>query len=290
MTDDPQVSLETMPTPPTNTTTVAVSATPPAPNTSTCGFALSADKERGEMACTMTDATQITPEMAALKDAVETTLVTLHVLFPNPASRPFRHYFDRLLSLAQVGLTGTHPLPPLAQHSLTMLKNEIVAQEAPAIRMRYLNRLGIHALAQASISAILVMVLHHFEVFDKDLFSTTEIVNCGILWIGCMAGVWLSVGMDPPATRFECLQHLASDSMEPSVRLIFTGLLAIFVALLLNTGVVTIQLGLLSTETFLSDFKISLILGMLCGLGEKALSTTVSQRVDQFMDGLNKKA
>ncbi|MEO5364440.1 MAG: hypothetical protein H7838_12560, partial [Magnetococcus sp. DMHC-8] len=204
--------------------------------------------------------------------------------------RQFHNYFDALLSLARVGLMGASPLPALAQRSLAMLKNEVVAREAPGIRMRYLKKLGLHALLQACLSVGVVTVLHQLKLYDQEVFKLPEIINCSVLWAGCMAGVWLSVGMNPPATRFESLQIIASDNMEPQVRLIFTGLLTIFVALLLNTGIVTVQFGAVSTQALLTDFKISLILGMLCGLGEKALSTTVSQRVGDWMGGLNKKA
>ncbi|MBF0440245.1 MAG: hypothetical protein HQL93_14170 [Magnetococcales bacterium] len=260
----------------------------PQPNLGTFAFSVKADKENDKIIYEILDPKKITPDMEILKDDVEFTLVTLHTVFRDTKNKRFQYYFESLLSLAQVGLMGINPLPLKAQHALTTLKNEINIQEAPVIRMGYLKKLGLHAFGQSLLCVFLIWFVHYFSL-HKGFFEGREVMHCGVMWIGCMAGVWLSVGMSPPSTGLESLQLIARDSLEPSIRLLFTGLLTIFIALLLNVGVIKITFGELTTTDFLSSFKISLLLGMVCGLGEKALSTTVSQRVDQFFKELNKK-
>ncbi|MEO5346285.1 MAG: hypothetical protein H7834_07905 [Magnetococcus sp. YQC-9] len=285
---------------------------------------------------------QMNPEMESLKDEVDSILITLRSLFTNPQDPWFQNYFGTLLTQARLGLTGEKPRPAMAKRTLAMLKNEIMAQGANSLRIRYLKNLGMHVIAQALLLIVFIVIpiyTYHWhndanipaaaqaetqtqakpqdETRDKaqdagqksdkkttpnadkksakvliDIdsrigpFLSKEILNCCTLWIGCCIGVWLSVCMNPPVSRFESLQLMARDNLEPSIRLIFTGLLSIFLALLLNSQIIVIKLGSFDVNYFLFDFKESLIIGMFCGLGEKALSTTVSQRVSQFMEGI----
>ncbi|MEO5332662.1 MAG: hypothetical protein H7839_11620 [Magnetococcus sp. YQC-5] len=266
-------------------------ASPPSPvsNTKTFGYFVEADRTAYEINFQILDSNKITSDMDSLREDVESTVGSLHTIFKNTSDKKFQAYFDRLLALAQVGLMGENPLPLKAQRALDSLKKEINTQEAPVIRMNYLKKLGLHAIVQSLVCVVIVWVIGFFSL-HKGYFEGKEIMNCGVMWIGCMAGVWLSVSMSPASSNLDSLQLIARDASEPSIRLIFTGLLTIFIALLLKAGVVEIKLGGLQTATFLTDFKISLLLGMFCGLGEKALSTTVSQRVDQFIGELNKKS
>jgi len=104
-----------------------------------------------------------------------------------------------------------------------------------------------------------------------------------VLWAGCMAGVWLSFGTRNVTMTFEELGILEKDRLSPAIRLIFAGLLTGVIGLLIATKAVVLQLGGLSTASFVEDYKVALLVGILCGISELALSSKVSQKAKEWL-------
>jgi hypothetical protein len=222
------------------------------------------------------DLKDIPDELMDLRDDVDKTLTTIRMLFLQREPDKFEEYFRSLLSLAQVGLVGDSPSPRLATRALTTLKHDILAREGGRIKNRYMIDLGKKALLFILPAIFLVGIL---EKYAGDLNTLQSFI---FLWIGCMGGVWLSFGTRKIEIKFEELNILEKDRLNPSIRLIFAGLLTIVIGLLVSTKAVDFVIGEFSAQSFVTNIEVALLLGLICGLSEKVLSTTVAQKASDL--------
>ena len=102
-----------------------------------------------------------------------------------------------------------------------------------------------------------------------------------------MVGCWLSFGIRNVQLTFADLARPESDLMQPAIRLIFTGLLAVTLGLIFNVGMVQIEVGTLQTIDLKSAMT-ALVIGLFCGIAEQTLSGTVGSRASQFMGQISK--
>jgi hypothetical protein len=212
---------------------------------------------------------EIPSNQLALRDGCEAALTVIRIICTD--ERKFKEYFHNLVSLAQAGLVGETANPELAQRALEGLKQDITAREAGRIKNGYMKKLGYCALLGASAFG---MVLALLTWGRADIWPR----NLAIFEIGTMMGVWLSFGTRKPVLKFEELHILEEDRLEPVVRLVFAAILAGTLALVFYLHVVNVKLGALSTDQIASDPWAALLFGILSGVGEKALSTNVSQQ------------
>lgn len=212
-----------------------------------------------------------------LRDEIDRTLTVVQMLFPDKDSQ-FEEYFRPLLSLAQVGLVGDSADPKLAGRALATLKDEIVSREGGRIKNQYMKKLGIYALSMALPIAVIGAILHYV---CPELRAISGFL---LLWSGCMAGVWLSFGARKVFLKFEDLNIVEKDRLDPAIRLVFAGLLTMIIGLLLSTKAVVINLGGVTTENFTSSIEICLLIGLLCGFSEQALSAKVSKHASSILE------
>lgn len=222
------------------------------------------------------DLKDIPDELLDLRDEVDKTLTTIRMLFLQNDPEKFEEYFRSLLSLAKVGLAGDSANPGLAARALQTLKHDILAREGGRIKNRYMIDLGKKALLFTLSAIFLAGIL---EMFAGDLKTLQSFF---FLWIGCMAGVWLSFGTRKIELKFEELNILEKDRLNPSIRLIFAGLLTMVIGLLVSTKAVDFVIGEFSAQSFVTNIEVALLLGLVCGLSEKALSTTVAQKASDL--------
>lgn len=217
------------------------------------------------------DVKEIPEDQLLLRDEVDRALTVLRTAFRDDEKR-FAHYYRQLLSLAQTGLVGNAAQPEFARRALLVLKGDIVASEGSAIKNRYMKVLGSRALTLAVPGVMWSLI--------TDLFSADKMVigYFGLLWAGCMSGVWLSFGARKTVIEFEHLHIMEEDMLEPYVRLAFAGLLTIIVGLLFSTKAVTVTMGSLTSADIVSRPDVAILIGMLCGFSEKALSTKVASQ------------
>ncbi len=222
---------------------------------------------------------EVIPEdQLKLRDDVDNAQTTIRMLFLNEPKK-FEEYFKSLLSLAQLGLVGNSANPSLATRALSSLKHEILAREGGRIKNQYMRELGKASLLFGLPVLFLAILIHQYA---NEMVTLRSFL---FLWVGSMAGVWLSFGSRKIELKFEELNILEKDRLSPSIRLIFAGLLTIVVGLLVSTKAVILELGGLSTESFLENIQIPLLIGIFCGLSEQALSTKVAQHASDFLGG-----
>lgn len=215
-------------------------------------------------------------EQLVLKDDVDQALTVLRTIFPH-SDATFENYFKQLLSLAQAGLVGPSANPAVAMRALAALKNDVAVREGGRIKNRYMKMLGSHAAVLGTPALLIAVLLHYFG--DR----VALLANFLLFWAGCMAGVWLSFGARKVTIRFEDLHIPEQDRLEPLVRLVFAGLLAVVIGLLFSLNGVIVSVGAISTSQINTIARVAFLLGILCGFSEQVLSLKVAQQASSFL-------
>ena len=221
-------------------------------------------------------------EQLHLKSEIEAALRVLRVIYPDEGSRrKFDEAYDQLLALSQVGLVGVKASPATATLALRTLEQDIVAREAGPIKNTYMKRLGFVALISAGVG----FVVYAWAPFIDRIptANMTPFRNAGLVWIGAMAGAWSSFATRKVVISFADLSLLEEDRLEPSLRLIFTGLLTLMLALMFRTGLVDVRIGAFAASAFLQSGTIALLVGAFAGLSEKALPTAIASRATAIL-------
>lgn len=104
---------------------------------------------------------------------------------------------------------------------------------------------------------------------------------------GAAIGAWISFAIRRLDLAFEDLALLEEESLEPPFRILFVTALTLIVCLLFWTGAVNIEIGNLKTGPafFKTNGTIAMLIGLFCGLSERALATAVSGRAAAFVRG-----
>lgn len=203
-----------------------------------------------------------------VKAEVEKILIVIQVVFKEN-NELFNYYYDQLFSLASAGVTSDNANPEAALMTIVSLKNELVEKEGGKIKNKYLKELGKKIFM---LETVLIPITIVFKCLSPLLSTFTPFF---FLLIGCFPGVWLSFGVRKTNIKFEELHILEEDRLEPSIRLIFTGLLAIFIGLIYDLGIISINVGKISVELFNNDVLCPVFLGLICGFFEKSLPSII---------------
>lgn len=237
------------------------------------------------------------PEQLDFKGAVEETLTILKVIFPAGAeagtmlrgptsARRFEEYRVKLYWIARVGLEGDAD-PKTATQALGNLRAEILAQEGPRIKNGYMRLLGAWAAGFAILFAVLYLVIRNNPDFSN-LFSAFK--NLFPLLTGTMIGTWLSFGIRKNILTLRDLSNLEADMVEPAIRLIFTGLIAVTIAFIFSQGMVNVVVGGLNSANLITQGSTAFLIGILLGVSEQALPGAVTQRAAQFVNEVGGRA
>lgn len=243
--------------------------------------ATSADKSRSTINFEINAGGQEIPEeQQLLVIDISNTLHTISLLHTKH-SLEFQNYFDQLFSLAKVGLEGDNAQPALAAKALIQFKKEVVDRESGKRKNSYLKELGKRALSAATLLFAATWVTKEFLVDSQVCncaFLVTELSNIGTLVAGTMAGVWLSFAITRTYLSFDDLAIIEKDRLEPTIRLVFTGLLALIFGLLFIRNAIEIKLGNLSSHSIVTDPVTAFLIGAILGLNEKIIGSTLTKK------------
>jgi hypothetical protein len=239
----------------------------------------------------------IPPDQLKLKADIETTMMTLKAILydKNEQARPktmtanqhrYAAYQIKLLGIAETGLQ-TPADPNSARQPLEALQADILLREGPRVKNKYMKRLGVAAAALAAVSAVAYLVLRNNPQASDLLYAYR---NLFVLLTGTMIGTWLSFGLRRSKIVFKDLSALEEDMMEPAVRLIFTGLIAITIAFVFRTGMINVNIGGLNSAHLLANGSSALLIGMLLGVSELALPGVLTRRASQFVSEVGGRA
>lgn len=182
-----------------------------------------------------------------------------------------KKYFDKLLSLSQVGLVPEYAQTKASKLALEKLQEEIVLIEGKRIKNGYMKTLAIDALILAVITSIgvkLVDIYLHFSM----VWSIWAVV------MGALIGTWVSFGARKFEICFDDLASLEKDKMNPWMRLIFISVASVIFVLFMNAGIVEIKIGSIDTATAFENLEAAFIIGLVCGLVESRIGVNVYEK------------
>lgn len=204
------------------------------------------------------------------------------------ADRLLDSYLRKLGGIARLGLEG--PFTPLAAVALAELRNEFVAQQAGRIKNAYVRKLGYVAAAAAAVLLVVYVLILIRHNVTKQASTEWWYFHSKFLLaaVGAAAGAWSSFLIRRVQLTFANLAAVEEDLLDPAARIIFVIGLSLAACLLFWTGVMNIEIGSLKTNAteFERNGSIALLIGIFCGLSERALATAISGRAAAFVRGI----
>lgn len=197
----------------------------------------------------------------------------------------FNKAFQQLFYISKTGLEGNKAQPSLAIKALIQFKKEIVDRESGRIKNQYLKKLGIRAFILSIPILILSLVMFllplHFHQLNFPEWKVSA--NMMILWSGTMIGVWLSFAISRTLIGFDDLAIIEKDRLEPTLRLLFTGILSLIFGFLFMLNAFEIKLGGLSSQNIVSDPTTAFLIGTILGLNEKIVGNTLTKKTSELL-------
>lgn len=228
---------------------------------------------------------EIPDEQQNLVIDIGNSLSTINLLYDIKAIN-FKKAFEQLFYIAKTGLEGDKAQPSLATKALTQFKKEIVDRESGKIKNQYLKRLGIRAIILGMPILIIGSIINYLscKVINCNCIQSNYIANIMILWSGTMSGVWLSFAITRTLIGFDDLAIIEKDRLEPTLRLIFTGVLSIIFGFLFMQNAFEIRLGNLSSHDIIKDPITAFLIGTILGLNEKIVGSTLTKKTSTLFN------
>lgn len=192
-------------------------------------------------------------------------------------------YIKKLAGIGRLGLEDQNT--PLAKLALNGLRAEFVAQQAGRIKNAYIRSLGLAAGG----AALLFLVLYVLVVTESIRSAWWQLHKTFLLAaMGGAVGTWLSFSIRRVQLSFDDLAMLEEDLLDPGARVVFVVGLTLAACLLFWTGAINLEIGDLKTRppSFAATGSIGLLVGVFCGLSERALATALSGRAATFVKGI----
>lgn len=224
-----------------------------------------------------------TPDQIALHAEIEKTLTAIHSLFGSERYKSrYTEVVEKLMMLAQLGLVGVRgdSNPGIAKDALKRLQDEIAELDGARVKNDFLKHLGLWALL-LSLPAWLVIIFISFRY--NEAAASVPLLNLCCLWSANQMGTWLSFATRKLEIGFFDLSRISEDQLEPAVRLVFTGSLAVIFALTLWAGLFAVQIGDFQANGWVTDPLIAVVLGALTGIAEKALPGSIRNKAEKLI-------
>ena len=220
---------------------------------------------------------KIPKEQKMLQLNVEETLNILRTLkYTNEHQK--KNYYDKILKLSRAGLVSASADPHQATEALEKVKKEILITEGIRIKNKYMIDLGLLILGIGLVSFLVYLIPH----------INHQIRMYILVWLGSMAGIWISFGARKFNIKFHQLSIIEEDFMSPIIRIIYVGICSIIFVLFINSGILTIKLGNFLTSDIKKIKELQILLGILCGLVESKLGINMHQKANEIINPIEK--
>jgi hypothetical protein len=194
-----------------------------------------------------------------------------------------KEFLGRLYDVAKIGLELE--FTDLALLTLQEVRNDFFVREAGRIKSMYGNRLGVWAVLAAS-----ALILVYIGFYTKHLTWPWGFEHKSFLLAACGAaiGTWASFSFRQVQFTFDDLVMVEEGSLDPPMRIFFVIVLTMAACALFWNGAVNIEIGSLKTnsDAFRHSGSIALLIGLFCGLSERALATAIAGRAAALVKGV----
>lgn len=241
---------------------------------------------------------ELTNDQARVVVEVRKALTVTTIVFDRRIGEAKRRgeYIRKLYYIATCGLASETGATQ-ALSALESFREEFVSREADVVKNQYVRKLAICA----ALFALGFFALHLFAQGPPGGFGTglgskwpqlaSRVVTTLadpmpqflLLAVGASAGTWLSFALRRPFLGFADLAVLEDDRLAPTARIAFVIGLTWVIGLLIHNKLVVLQVGGVSI-----DLAMALLLGLLCGISERALAGAVSKRASDILDPVAK--
>ncbi|HET7877057.1 MAG TPA: hypothetical protein VFN71_16155 [Methylomirabilota bacterium] len=185
----------------------------------------------------------------------------------------YNEFINRVLQAATVGCVARHVDTRLAAEALEQIRADVVRRKGRTITYRYLSALAGWALAGVAVGLLLVFAERFFP----------GLTGYGWVIMGSMGGAWISVAVTRRDISFEGTQDFLDFRYEPFIRVLFVGCLTSVLALFLQLKILSLAIGGVDLAAFPDHIGWALVLGVIAGIGEKALSVQVIERARKVL-------
>lgn len=214
------------------------------------------------------------------------TVKTLYLRDNGEQSAKFRLFYVRLFRLAQLGLEG-NAMPDVAKAALERVIDDLIRTEGPRVKNLHLKGLAIAGALLAVVPLIIYVALRLGALATtlSQLGVNAKVTaSFMMIWVGCFVGVWLSYALRKGVFKLRDLIVSDDDYLWPITRLVFAGLLSNIIGLLLFYDVIKIAIGPLSLNQFANNPSIALLLGIVLGINELLLPSSVTNKTRDLLD------
>lgn len=202
----------------------------------------------------------------------------------------FRTLYVSLFEAAKLSLIGANVSRVFLETALRWAEDGMLDERGAALKKQRMHELGNVALCLGlPLLALYALVRHALDgggvaptlaLLDIDARTFSAFL---LVWIGSFVGVWIAYGIRTPQFTIRDFRRANADFLVPSIRLVFVGLLAMLVALLLHVDFIDLKIGTLSFGGFASTPMVAFILGCLLGIGELALPAFLGKRSESLL-------
>jgi hypothetical protein len=212
--------------------------------------------------------------VVALKNDIEKTVKVVFLLFKDD-QKAYNTYYDRLLMIADLAFNGRKEQSAIAKNSLELLKRDLIHEVGPRIRTTLLFR-----YIKASIFPILLLLLFSlgFILIES---SASYILKLALVAVGSSIGCWVSLAVRTRSIEFEQILPILSDHRGIHSRIIFVMVFAVMMAILMKSGLISIQLGEFSSSSIETDNYAAVTAGLIMGFAEKLFVDKLQSKVDK---------
>jgi len=226
------------------------------------------------------------PDQLQLKARIERVLHVIDVLFPGlPNELRFRPFYVQLLELAGLGLFGANARPDVAAPAVENIVTVLIEAEGGRVKNQHLRALATSGLCMSVIGAVLygIFRLSGTHPFIGGVLRSLAInpvaASCFVMiWIGCFFGVVLSYGARTTRLSLDDLIIADRDLLVPTVRLLFSGTLAMVLGIALALDIAEFRVGPISSSELVRNPMMAFLFGVICGISELALPGAVTKK------------
>jgi hypothetical protein len=192
-------------------------------------------------------------------------------------------FLVKLHGIAVIGLELE--FPELAKLTLAELQNEFYTLEAGRIKNMYIRRLGVWAGGAAlAFIGCYIFLQSRAESWPWSYGHKSFLLAA----CGAAIGTWASFSVRRDRFAFDDLVMAEENALDPPMRIAFVIVLTMAACLLFWNNAINLEIGGLKTqpEHFRLAGSVALLIGLFCGLSERALATAIAGRAASFVKGV----
>jgi hypothetical protein len=193
-------------------------------------------------------------------------------------------FLEKLHGVAWIGLELE--FTSMAKLTLEEIRREFFAREADRIKSIYTRRLGAWASATAALLLLAYIMIYTGKYPSPWAFDHKSFLLAAS---GAAIGAWTSFSALQVQFSFDDLIMVDEGTYDPPMRILFVIVLTMAACLLFWNGAINLEIGNLKTqaEPFRQSGSVALLIGLFCGLSERALATAIAGRAAAFVKGIS---